>query len=449
MSIIQSQFGTKGNFETVIWEGSQLVHYWRHNDDHVFPWHRSLEFASNVDSEPTFVQSNFGNRGNFEVVCREGNKLRHYWRNNDGGGLPWNQGILFGDNVASAPAMIQSNFGQMGNFELVVREGNKLRHYWRDNDAPGLSWHKGALFGDNVNSAPALIQSNYGFVGNFEVVVREGDKLRHYWRNNDTPGFPWNMGDLFGSNVSSSPALIQSNFGYYRNFELVVRDGDKLRHYWRDNDTPGYPWHQGALFSDHITSSPSFIQGNFGRKGNFELIAKRGNCLMHYWRDNQASGYPWHEIYFHAVPPIGMPPSPTKRQEFVGYFPNLHNFNITAPATGQYNCIAWSVGITDEWLWPGNTEAIFDAFYASHGWSVSSSGAREYKKRKVALWAMNGDPNDCTHGSRETVDCDWHESKCGGLERIVHDKRQMEGGVYGVIIKYYKKTDPNANLDLA
>ena len=81
--------------------------------------------------------------------------------------------------------------------------------------------------------------------------------------------------------------------------------------------------------------------------------------------------------------------------------------------------------------------------------AVSSSGAREYKKRKVALWAMNSDPNDCQHGSRETVDCDWHESKCGGLERIVHDKRQMEGGDYGVIIKYYEKADPNANLDLA
>jgi hypothetical protein len=194
---------------------------------------------------------------------------------------------------------------------------------------------------------------------------------------------------------------------------------------------------------------PFLLQGNFGRKGNFELLVKRGNCWTHFWRDNQASGYPWHEVYLHTVPPIGASPSNIQRQQFVGAFPNLRNFNITAPATGSYNCIAWSVGITNQWIWPGYTVADFDAFYASYGWTVTPNGTREYKKRKVALWAMNSDPNDCTHGSRETIDCDWHESKCGGWERIVHDKGQMEGGSYGVIIKYYEKDDASANLDLA
>ena len=362
--------------------------------------------------------------------------------------------VLYGPPPYDCPTeakmyLIQGNFGDRGNFEAVLREGSHLKHYWRNNDDGVHPWYEGPLFGDNVNSAPALIQGNFGDRGNFELVVREGNKLRHYWRNNDASGYPWHKGVLFGDSVNSAPALIQGNFGDRGNFELVVREGNKLRHYWRANDASGYPWHKGDIFSDHITFQQSLIQSNFGDRGNFELLTKRGNCFTHYWRDNQASGYPWHEIYFHAVPPIGTPPSPAKRQEFVGYFPNLRNFKITAPATGSYNCIAWSVGITDEWLWPGNTVAIFDAFYASHGWAVSSSGAREYKKRKVALWAMNSDPNDCQHGSRETVDCDWHESKCGGLERIVHDKRQMEGGVYGVIIKYYEKQDPNANLDLA
>jgi len=112
MSITQSHFGTKGNFEALILEGSQLVHYWRHNDDHVFPWYRSVEFASNVDSEAAFIQSNFGNRGNFEVVCRKGNKLRHYWRDNDTPGYPWHQGFLFSDHITSSPFFIQGNFGR-------------------------------------------------------------------------------------------------------------------------------------------------------------------------------------------------------------------------------------------------------------------------------------------------------------------------------------------------
>ena len=241
--------------------------------------------------------------------------------------------------------------------------------------------------------------------------------------------------------------MIQGNFGDRGNFELVVREGNKLRHYWRANDASGYPWHKGDIFSDHITFQPSLIQSNFGDRGNFELLTIHGNCFTHFWRNNNSSGYPWsEEIQTHAIVPLGNPPTAAQRTKFLGAFPNLRNWNITDPTTGIYNCIAWSVGITIQWIWPGNTVAVFDTFYASHGWSPSADGRREYKKRKVALWA---DSSGCTHGSRETHDCDWHESKCGGWERIMHDKFQMQGGSYGNIIKYYEKHDPNANLDLA
>jgi len=292
-----------------------------------------------------------------------------------------------------------------------------------------------------------LIQGNFGDRGNFEAVLREGNHLVHYWRNNDDGVYPWYKSVSFGENVDSAPALIQGNFGDRGNFELVVREGNKLRHYWRANDDSGYPWHKGDIFSDHITFQPSLIQSNFGDRGNFELLTIHGNCFTHFWRNNNSSGYPWsEEIQTHAIVPLGNPPTAAQRTKFLGAFPNLRNWNITDPTTGIYNCIAWSVGITIQWIWPGNTVAVFDTFYASHGWSPSADGRREYKKRKVALWA---DSSGCTHGSRETHDCDWHESKCGGWERIMHDKFQMQGGSYGNIIKYYEKHDPNANLDLA
>ena len=227
----------------------------------------------------------------------------------------------------------------------------------------------------------------------------------------------------------------------------MVREGDRLRHYWRHNDVPGLPWKKGVLFGDKFSSTPALIQSSFGNIGNFELLIMRGNCLTHFWRNNDVSGFPWsEEIQTHAVVPLGEPPTSEQRTRFLGWFPNLRNFHITGPSTWTYNCIAWSVGITDEWIWPGNTVAVFDAFYASHGWTPSTNGKREYQKRKVALWADN---SGCQHGSRETYDCDWHESKCGSAERIMHDKFQMEGGGYGNIIKYYEKHDANSNLDLA
>ena len=446
MQIIQSNFGNKGNFEAVIQEGTHLTHYWRNNDDGVMPWYKTVDFGDSVDSTPALIQSNFGNIGNFEVIVKEGNKLRHYWRNNDDAALPWNKGDLFGDNVDSAPALIQSNFGNYGSFEAVVKEGDKLRHYWRDNDTAGFPWIKGDLFGDSVGSAPALIQSNFGNKGNFEVVVREGSKLRQYWRNNDDSALSWNKGGLFGDNVDSAPALIQSNFGNMGNFEVIVNEGNKLRHYWRNNDDPTYPWNKGVVFSDHITAPSALIQSAFGNQGNFEIIAKRGKCLVLFWRDNDVSLSWSEEIHTHAIVPMGMPPTVAQENIFLNWFKNLRNFQITAPAAGAYNCISWSVGVTTEWLWPGSTVADFDAFYASYGWTPAANGKREYQKRKVALWAQG---SSCTHGSRETYDCEWHESKCGSAERIMHDKYQMQDGSYGKIIKYYEKYDPTANLDLS
>ena len=37
----------------------------------------------------------------------------------------------------------------------------------------------------------ALIQGNYGQAGNYEMMVPMGDHLAHFWRNNDDPAFPW------------------------------------------------------------------------------------------------------------------------------------------------------------------------------------------------------------------------------------------------------------------
>jgi hypothetical protein len=154
-----------------------------------------------------------------------------------------------------------------------------------------------------------------------------------------------------------------------------------------------------------------------------------------------------------VIPPQGTPPQGTvpasdseEGKLFLGWFPNLQDFSITEPSTQSYNCIAWSVGIVNQWIWPGDTVQDFDNFYDAYGWTPSKSGEREYQKRKVALWGFGID--NCTHASRETYNY-WHESKCGTKDRIMHQELEMLSGIYGMIIKHYEKYDPNANLDLA
>src|SRR5205085_4025122 len=50
-------------------------------------------------------------------------------------------------------------------------------------------------------------------------------------------------------------------------------------------------------------------------------------------------------------------------------FPNLgSNYEVMAPGTARYNCIAWSLGITDSWVWPGFNVADFDKLDAKYGY---------------------------------------------------------------------------------
>ncbi|MBI3952175.1 MAG: DUF4185 domain-containing protein [Acidobacteria bacterium] len=54
----------------------------------------------------------------------------------------------------------------------------------------------------------SFFQSRYGRQGNFEVVVLlAGGGLAHYWRDNDSPGLPWHGPIVFGTSGSPSMRL--------------------------------------------------------------------------------------------------------------------------------------------------------------------------------------------------------------------------------------------------
>jgi hypothetical protein len=85
--------------------------------------------------------------------------------------------------VTGDPVLIQSNWGNQGNFELLVPQGTVIRHYYRDNDDPALPWHFAREFGypappNELGPTPravTFIQSNFlgdRVHGNFEAIVR-------------------------------------------------------------------------------------------------------------------------------------------------------------------------------------------------------------------------------------------------------------------------------------
>ncbi|MHB8846284.1 MAG: DUF7689 domain-containing protein [Nitrospirota bacterium] len=135
------------------------------------------------------------------------------------------------------------------------------------------------------------------------------------------------------------------------------------------------------------------------------------------------------------------------RQEIEASFPNLplHGYDITSPATPDYNCIAWAAQDIDSWWWPDPFQIYYwpaeaprdvtvDAFikaYESQGFVVCQSPDYEVGWEKIAIYIDNsGLP---THAARQLNSGQW-TSKLGRLEDIMHARLDsLSGNVCGVV----------------
>jgi len=282
-----------------------------------------------------FIQSSFGRQGTSSWWSRLAAALPLFpgqrYR-----GFPWHGPFVFFDSTLSSASggtagipvsptgvsLLQSNFGEPGNLELIARLSptigeDRLVSFFRD----GTGWHGpfDMLADGNpiigLTGNPAFIQSSFGRKGNFELVVPLGGRLAHYFRDNDIAGFPWHGPFVFFDSTLSSASggtagipvsptavsLLQSNFGEPGNLELIARlsptiGEDRLVSFFRD----GTGWHGPSdMLADGnpiigLTGNPAFIQSSFGRQGNFELVVPLGGRLAHYFRDNDVTGFPWH-----------------------------------------------------------------------------------------------------------------------------------------------------------
>lgn len=299
--MIQSSFGRKGNFEVVLGRpAGDLVTSWRNNDAAGLPWSAATAFATGagaVESVPSLIQSNYGSQGNLEVVARIGDRLAHFWRDS-APPWTWHGPTLFAGGVSGNPALIQGIFGGRGDFELVVPLiAGGLAHYWRDNDAPGAAWTGPTTFGTAAGriEAAAMIQSNFGDPGNLEVVARVGDRLAFFSRLSGPP-WTWSGPSFFFGGARGVPSFVQSSFGARGNFELVTPlAAGGLSHLWRDNDAPALSWSAAlpAFGGEEHYDAVALIESNFGNPGpggTLELLARIGANSRFFSRQD---GPPW------------------------------------------------------------------------------------------------------------------------------------------------------------
>jgi hypothetical protein len=262
-----------------------------------------------VSGVPTLIQSRFGNKGNFELVTpMASGGLAHYWRNNDNPLAPWFGPIRFGQEAGrfEAVGMIQSNFGDPGNLEVVGRIADRLVFFWRGS-GPAARWSAPIpIIADGVPIAgvtgnPVLIQSRRGDKGNFELVTpMASGGLAHYWRNNDDPAIPWHGPTIFGQELGivGSISLIEKIFGNPGNLELVAGVGTNIEFLWRDSG-PEFA-RKGPIPIAAKGISPVLVQSRFGAMGKFEILTIEPSStpdggIVHYWRNDDDSSPPWSE----------------------------------------------------------------------------------------------------------------------------------------------------------
>ena len=130
----------------------------------------------------------------------------------------------------------------------------------------------------------------------------------------------------------------------------------------------------------------------------------------------------------------------------------LTNYEVLAPSTGKYgtpgtyNCIAWSIGDTSNWVWPRSSPSVddFDALYTQHGFRRLKAQDYSYQPgiEKIVLYGKVQEDGTIapTHAARQDSSGAW-TSKLGGMARIRHlSPEALAGPSYGQpIAVYYRK----------
>ena len=312
--LIEGNFGKTatrpGNFEAVVREGSNLVHYWHDNSNVSSSWQKAQIIANSVTGAGCIIQREFSQAledlerisGSLDVVVLVGGQLHHYTNTNVATGQPWTFQGAISNGVTAPGCLIESDFlsAFQRSLEVIVLQTEGLVHYHKNNQTG--QWLKQRTISEKATGAGCIIQSTFQSDnhGNFEVVVLEGNQLVHYWK--DHTKNEWDRGAVISDRATSPGWIIQSRIrdGRHGNFEVVVCEGKQLVHYWKDNSDLASPWRRGQVITTKATDGGCILHGSFGSVGNFEVIVPEENqTLSHYWNVNEgAVGSEGERFYF-------------------------------------------------------------------------------------------------------------------------------------------------------
>jgi len=348
-SVIQSDYKTGSsveNFEAVVLEGNNLVHYLRDNSTPLLPWQATSTITSNATGPGCIIQrnANTGQHGNFHVVAMEansqgGNSLVHYWRDNSNPSHPWRKGQEITSKAIGPGSLIRTfNGGGYSRgedgwslFVMALEDEGLIIYYqdstlYDDNVNQNLPWKSyklmltgngGAVLTPKITGPCNIINPRYSTEGDVELVTLEGNDLVHYHGSFLGLGSRFDSDQVITSVATGSGHIVQSSMANGPSWQIsnelhvVVPEGNFLVHYWKDNTYGNVPWRRGQIITANARGPASIIQSSFGKigdlHGNFEVTALQANGLAHYGHSNnerfffkseykpEKAGYPYPE----------------------------------------------------------------------------------------------------------------------------------------------------------
>ena len=142
----RSSADTPYNIDALVLENNDIVHYWM--DGSSLKWTRGPIVSTAATGPACMVESaarsNTSDPGNFEALIPEGSNLVHYWRNNSASNMPWARTVVVSSNSSGAASIAMAGYGSLGypNLEALVQEGSTVYHYTRNDQVPNTPWIK-------------------------------------------------------------------------------------------------------------------------------------------------------------------------------------------------------------------------------------------------------------------------------------------------------------------
>lgn len=253
-AVRRRSIGSDDRYDLVVTDSGWAAHYHRRPRER-FGWYGPTRFLSGVRGQPALLEIGLPGLERLEALLPHSSRGIVHAR--FAPLLGWRRVGVFGTELgrADAAALLETNAALGWQSHAVIRVGARLMHFvhrpW-----PFEGWTSATeLPPTSVSGNPAVMQSRFGDRGNFELLVpTQSGGVEHWWRDNDAAGDRWTRAASFAAGDVLATSIFQKDGENDVRLEAVLRYRDHVEH-WQRTDSGA--WQQaGTPYVDPAENGP-------------------------------------------------------------------------------------------------------------------------------------------------------------------------------------------------